>query len=652
MTNKNTKQLGYFINLALWEDALKLLEFQIQQKQSNRHFNTLSMFYYEKLDLKCLNDTAEEYFNIKISTSLFYGLTKEFAVYSYVIPKPGLGLRDCKFLTYPMRVLFYTVGLYLLKLSQQFLKETKKRTYNIESFYGGKLIYEGQKLKLNKNDIYYLKYYKKFQSQIKDETKSELANKVILKLDIENYFNELSVPKLLDFLTKYIKPSVQNNLKFDIFTKEQIICFFEFITNSKSGIPQGDNNIISGFIGYLYLVFADLFIDDLLKKNKNIIDSHKIIRYVDDIYISIVFKKDIDEKNQSRFIHSIAYQIAEILYSKLTLKLNLKTRLFHLSKKEEKEEFLKFIRKKPSEIDEYLDVIEQKKDEDRNTKQHTETPQEKLEKIFAELRKIKKSKVEDYLVRDNSVQKDILQNIFDKNVEQILDKKENKKKIRPIFKDFNYDLIKVQPMEILIILLENEESTKEFTKFCLEKKIITTADADLIVKFLCQTGFEDKDLLDKLQENQQMKDIIDTFLKTNVKCDQPGYYDLSCMQIKKLSKMSHVVEQTRLRVLSEKSRSYSVAINHLVNEIQAVCEKLDEKETKNYYVDNVINFLQSKDIQHEICIGIRNLFDLRNFNSISHPGIDGISTLEVTETEYLKHYKQVGKCLDILLTII
>jgi len=110
MTKSDTTQLGYFINFDLWKDALDLLNFQIKQKTKNRHFNTLSMFYYEKLDINCLNhptpdyfNPTPEYFNIKISSSLFYGLKKEFSVLSYVIPKPGLGLRDYKFFTYPMR---------------------------------------------------------------------------------------------------------------------------------------------------------------------------------------------------------------------------------------------------------------------------------------------------------------------------------------------------------------------------------------------------------------------------------------------------------------------------------------------------------------------------------------------------------------------
>ncbi len=285
MADSSKTQLGYFINFDLWKDALNLLDFQIKQKQKNRHFNTLSMFYYEKLDVSCLNEAKEHYFNVKVSSSLFYGLKKEFAVLSYVIPKPGLGLRDYKFFTYPMRVVYYAAGLYLLKLSQEFLIETYKKISTIEAFYGGNLNYKSEELQISPKSIYYRSFYEEFRLRVKEETKSGTKNKIFLKLDIENYFNELSISRLLNLLSHFIKPSIQANLAYDVFTKEQIICLFEFISYGKSGIPESDNNIVSNFIGYLYLFFGDLFIDKMLRENKNIIDSHKIIRYTDDIAI-------------------------------------------------------------------------------------------------------------------------------------------------------------------------------------------------------------------------------------------------------------------------------------------------------------------------------------------------------------------------------
>lgn len=652
MTNSRKTQLGYFINFDLWQDALDLLGFQVQQRDKNKHFNTLSMFYYGKLNTSCLtdNDSKRKYFDTKIRSSLFYGLKKEFAVFPYVIPKPGLGLRDYKFFTYPMRVVYYTVGLYLLKLSQEFLTETYKKIENISSFYGGNLHYKDGKLQLKSQNIYYRNFHEEFKSKIKEEIDSNDQNKIMLKLDIENYFNELSIPILLQLLDSYIKPSTRENLTYDLFTKEQINCLFQFISNGKPGIPQSDNSIMSGFIGYLYLVFGDLLIDNILVDNREFIDSYKIIRYVDDLYISITFKSDFDSKFQGSLTHSISAQIAEVLYTKLSLKLNLKTRLYRLAKEEEREELLQKIRK-ISPSNEYFISTNKDNDEDDEhleSEATIDTPQEKLNKIFKELRKIKKSRVEDYLMRDDSTREEILQEIFDKRVGQILDKPENKAKIKRIFKNFDFDLVKVQPLEILIIILRDEMSTANFKKFCLRKTVITTGDADLILKFLCQTNFEDQELLKKLKLNCHMHKIIDSFVTAKLHCDRPGYYSLNCMQIKQLAEMPEVIEQVRLRVLSERSLSYSVALNHLVNEIHAICIKQDQKK-KDYTVKDVVEFLRSKHVQHEVCIKIRNLFDRRNSNSVSHPSSYESLAWEVTKEEYLDYYENVGTCLALLL---
>ena len=50
-------QLGYFLDYQRhWLQALDLLKYQLQtkkgngSKKGNRHFNTLEMFYYEKLE--------------------------------------------------------------------------------------------------------------------------------------------------------------------------------------------------------------------------------------------------------------------------------------------------------------------------------------------------------------------------------------------------------------------------------------------------------------------------------------------------------------------------------------------------------------------------------------------------------------------------
>ncbi|MFM7717775.1 MAG: hypothetical protein ACKO7A_35235, partial [Microcystis sp.] len=86
-----------------------------------------------------------------------------------------------------------------------------------------------------------------------------------------------------------------------------------------------------------------------------------------------------------------------------------------------------------------------------------------------------------------------------------------------------------------------------------------------------------------------------------------------------------------------------------VNEIHAVCIKQEQANKKNYDVNDVVKFLQSKGIQHEVCIKVRNLFDRRNSNRVSHPGSDESIAWEVTKEEYLDYYEHVGRCLDFLL---
>ncbi len=200
-----------------------------------------------------------------------------------------------------------------------------------------------------------------------------------------------------------------------------------------------------------------------------------------------------------------------------------------------------------------------------------------------------------------------------------------------------------------MIIFTEETIVNNLKIFLLTKEIITISDADLIIRFLFQTNFCDTALISQLKKNTHTKKIAETFLDAKLNCDIPGYYNLTCMQMKRLSEMPDVIEQTRLRVLNEMSGSYSVALNHLVNEMHAVCIKQEKADKKDYDVNSVVKFINSKHISHETCIKIRNLFDRRNANSVSHPGSDNSIAWEVTKEEYLDYYEHVGKCLTFPL---
>ena len=89
---------------------------------------------------------------------------------------------------------------------------------------------------------------------------------------------------------------------------------FPFLISCQAGRRVSRNRItmLSSFIGHLFLVFGDLFFDDELRKHGDSVDSYTIIRYVDDIYISITFKEQdsnlrgarakIDLRNQFNYV--------------------------------------------------------------------------------------------------------------------------------------------------------------------------------------------------------------------------------------------------------------------------------------------------------------------------------------------------------------
>lgn len=655
--NYGHSQLGYFLDFETWNDALKLLNFQIKQRPDNKHYNTLSIFYYEKASKECIN--TEDYFFTKIASSLFYGLKKEFAVYHHVIPKKGLGLRDYTFFTYPARALYYSVGLYILKLSQEFLSEVHKKLKNVHAFYGGNLYFEKDILSVNKSNTYYRQYYDEFTSLIRDETDKDKDNKVIIKLDIENCFGEISIALLLEKLNSIVKSSVKSNLNFDVFTKEQICTFFEFITYKKTGIPQAENNIISGFIGHLFMSIGDLMLDDLLNTYHDIIQDYKIIRYVDDINIVIIFRENVAFKRQGESTLYIASEIAEVFYRELNLRLNLKTRAYHLKEIKDEEELLARNKTLISQDNAGFDYDEYHKDNGSENDESTDdkdflqyhNPQQKLDKILQELEKLKASNIEDYFMRSNvSLSSEgVFRDVFNRSVLQIICKEKNIKKLRRIFEDFNFDLIKVKPFELIILITQNQILKKKFRDFLIQKKSITTSDIDLIIKYLCQDNFSDEDLFKKLAENILFKDIVELIINPSQTCEMPGYHNLSCMSIRRISYMPEVIEQMRMRYFYERNQSYSVALNHLLNEIHAVCIRAVDDEDGDCNANKVFEYLTSINIPYETRITIRNLFDRRNHNGVSHPGKGDNAVWEVTKEEYFDYQKHVGYCLGSLL---
>lgn len=636
-------RLGYFLEHSHWLEGLKLLKYQLERKKENRHFRTLEMCYYEKLEQSLEKLEDKEYFNTRIANNLFYGLRKEFAVFPYMIPKSNLGLRRYNFMTCPMRVLYYAIGIYLLELSKEYLDDNYRAHQHIWSSYGGNLYFKNNKppvnkdLSLKRDSVYYKSHYSRFQKKLRQELKNNTERRIVIYLDILNYFEELRIPKLLNLLEVRIKESTKIKKHYDKETQAQLASFFDFVTSGTSGIPQSDNNIISGFIGHLFLAFGDLFIDDALWKNQGSVASHKIIRYMDDMYISITFKKQAG-RLRDEFLTMLAPRISDCLYENLGLRLNPKTRLFDLSKKRDR-----------LELEDNLKKVSQRRDtanEDSN-----EPPRKKIRYISKELEKLKSSSIDPYFRGNRELDEEVLKSVYDKDVQQMLENPTVKSQLRKIFlesQDFDFELVNAYPTPITILILACDDVPEKFEDFLLSKTDFTSRDIWLVLSYLCQKEFPVNKLLDRLTRNPQLKTIMKVFSEETLILELPGYFDLTEEQILRVSQ-PNVVEQIRLRTLAEQKGEYSVALSHLLNEIQTICHLFDNEAPalEEYYEPNVRRFLKRKNVPHDTTAQIQRLFDRRNKSPVPHA--DPIAWA-VIKDEYEIYRSYVGKCLKHLLS--
>lgn len=636
--------IGYFLKYKLWNDAIKLVDYQIEQRTKNKFYNTIDNIYFEKVRSKYLVNSEKDYFNKIITDNLFYGLEKEFFALGYSKPKSAYGVRKYIFFSYPLRITHFSIGLYLYKLTSDFINQYVKGNKHIRSFYGGDLRYDdNEELILKRKNIYFIDHYREFKKAVNEEL-THLGNKIVLHIDIENYFDHISIQKLLEFIQDNISHSSKFDHNFDNYTIDQISFFYRYLMRERNGIPQSGTDIISGFLGYLYLVFADLEIDDFVSETgRHILKDFKIIRYVDDIFLVLNFNDSTSVEDQkTNAINWLSY-ISDLLYYKFGLRVNNKTKLFLIDSDEHKQEVRRNLKKASSDLpvanDDFPD----------NT-----GPQAKLDVIFDSLKRLKEISLDALFYGEkggNNLDPEIFKEVYNDQVNNILVKTENMEELKRIFNGFNFDLIKVKPSEILQIILKVPQITDELIAYMLQKTYITTNDRDIIIELLCQTGFEDQSLINKLYSDKMFEPIISLFNDKKIIAREIGYYDLDLNKLEFITKEWKVIKQIELRVMEEKLNNYSVALNHLVNEIHTICYVLKGKKNglKNFNVNNVVDYLRSENIPHKIVIKIKNMFDRRNNNLVSHSVDSDNSVNGVSKDEYFEYKKNVGMCLSHII---
>lgn len=683
-----------FLTLNFWSDATALLNCQIDEKKNNRTYNTLNFHYFDSIRNKVRSVHNKKYFNDRVATSLFYALDKEFFFEKYMTSKKGIGLRNFCFFSYPMMTLYYSVGLYLMRLTQQFIQDSS--VTNIHSFYGAGIFYEGDKLIFDEQKIYYRQYYIKFDKIRKSFNNRKKKNRVVTHLDIQNYYDNVSIEILLELITANVKPSELQKSNFDSSTRDLISFFFQ---NLNSGVlPQGSINIISGFLGYFYLIFGDNIIRDIINSEefRDYIDKFEIARYVDDIYLSIDFHKsfeDIELQRQfeDQVLFRILHRISDGFHAKLRLRFNAKTKIWHPHILKESKSLNKQLNKPPSTVIELFDISDlfttNKKETDEKKSTQKDKPNltrnfnaqellrvskslpslketrvkkaksngrdflnKKLDNYFLDLQKLKELSPIDIIDVDGNISIENLRAIYDLRISNLLNTKEHKKRLKDVFKNFDYSLIKYDIKAVMASLLRVPEAKNDVERYLMSIQNFTSYEFDLAVMYLNMTDFDNKKLFKRISENNTYSHIVNHFLnKTPISPRKCGYFGVKTTSLIKLKSEPSLLEQIRLRKYAEKRNHYSLALNHLLNEVHfLICLKAKGK-MKDFDANRSIDFLKSINTSNELVAKTRNLFDRRNNNAISHPGDEYHIAWGVEQSEYEDYKLAMSKLVNFII---
>jgi len=224
--------------------------------------------------------------------------------------------------------------------------------------------------------------------------------------------------------------------------------------------------------------------------------------------------------------------------------------------------------------------------------------------------------------------------------------------LQNVFQDFDYGLVKCSPLPICILINNIESAKQDFRQYLLNKNHLSTHDIHIILTYLGQIDFRDEEILGILKDSSIGNELVSEYSLSAIPSNQPGYFNISDTHLEMITEMPQFIEQISLRIQSERKGEFSVALNHLVNELQAICFCLDSsfnKSIKHYNQDQVNDFLSNIGIQSSQRKLLSVLYKGRHSNSISHAGSINDPVISVSKDDYLKYREQVGKYIKKIL---
>lgn len=650
---KNYNRFKKITNFELWKKSVSIIDNIVNQAKTNKHFNTLIIDYYRKLNLEYKNKVKEEkYYESKIKSLLFYGYEKEYFSISYFKSKKVYTMRKQIFLSYPLLAIHNMIVIYLYELVNEFYLNHIQSNIRINSFYGGKFSTSNTKFEYDDKSLYYYESYIEYRKKLfeKLERKTGINYDIVIKIDIQNYYNNISVSRYLDKIDESLQTSRKKERYFDDYTKRNIIDFFSYVMEEKNGIPAIEYSALNNFLGYFYLCFADIKIHDtFITKYKDIIKDFDIIRYIDDTYIFIKFKdEDLKENEKLDIIIEILSFLREMYFLEFGLTMNDKTKCFDLSNHEHIKE-LKNVFKITSQVT-------------FNYSDKNENVKEKYRKIKCTLKKVveKGKSIDDFFYKSQNLNVSVLNDIYAKNVNKFLEKPENKQEIYQILKEMTRIEIKLNSKAILVLMFKYGEELIENIKLeLLQTKNLTLEDIEIILHILAIEKVKVSENELKLsQENSKKSEKLKERLRENINYKKIfDYYDIAEKQDVEYNYLdgdikNPLIIQMIARKKAIAQKNYALALNHLVNEFQLYCfflNKNEKKDLKNYTVNQVKEDLKKfSEITISDKIIIDKVFNDRNLNQISHGVSDDKYIQNINENQYFEYEKTLKNILGKL----
>ena len=596
-------ELDDFFDYNQWKDACELLEAQINLINRNKHFNTLNLQYFNSLSLEYREEVkSQDFFEKYISNLLFYGLEDVVFNNIYYVPKNRFSYRKMSYNSLVVRLINNAIGLYLYKVSEKFVNEfVNNKDSNISSRYGGKIKYnDNGKISLNKENLYYKQQYKEFTKELLEYINDNENNRLIIKLDIQDFYENIKVKDFLKILESKVGYTIRNKYKYDKRKIENISDFYKFIMNGQDGIPQSDNDIVTSFIASLYMKLIDIDIITLINNMRmEKLKKYKIIQYCDDTYLILDFN-EINQNNMYIIVNRIIQETSLKLVKKYNLRFNNKSKIFDLSIEEKIKEIKKYIK-----INSQVEIELSK----------GEKPQKIFDDIISKIQVFSSQGIND---ADEESLLESLKKIYNDSVEGIINKKENLKILEDTIIQLDLNKIFLSNKYLVTLACKNESTKQKLLEYIENLNNKNNNKFYYILEYICK---EDIAYLEKIKDIN-LKDEYKNILKfKNLDKKSLGYMNLNLDKLKKIISVdSRIIQQIKYRRINEVSHNYNIAFNHLVNEVKSILNKTYSLsiEEKNYIVNNVKDDLFKNKYNLSTIINICNIFDRRNNNMISH----------------------------------